>query len=442
EDSPTNYTDPTGEWILAQNSTAAKQTVAQLKEGGIEAKSYPISGGLRYYIYVPNTPTQQANLKRNHSDNAAWYGNIQKAALSGSWNLIAYPASEGNGLPSLVWTKDTAARHPGIGEGVGALSPEDRPSIDYYNESNQPTRLPATPPTTTTTNLRRVPGQRLKEMAEDKLAVQYGNYYMVTDVSPQGGIDLMLFAPNDRGNETYKLVKVQPNRVPSSVNDLQKFRTQEWAKKLVEGYDWDQKAHRAELLAGTVEFTYSMLPFGAAWQNAAKGDWWEVAFALGGDAALFLPIAGGFAKTCTTARSLRLLGAGAELGVGLGRATQGYFALQEGNKGKALGYFGEATLRLLGVTVQAINRLKLGCFARGTPVLTVAGPRAIEDIGEGDVVLSADENDPDSPVVEKVVLATHRRLSAVIEVWIGGRCLKVTGEHPVYVRGEGWSEAR
>jgi hypothetical protein len=85
--------------------------------------------------------------------------------------------------------------------------------------------------------------------------------------------------------------------------------------------------------------------------------------------------------------------------------------------------------------------LAQGCFAAGTPVQTPAGYKAIEELRIGDVVLSADENDPKGPVLWKRVVDTHTRLSGVIAVRAGGKVIAMTEEHPVFVVGEGWVAA-
>jgi hypothetical protein len=101
------------------------------------------------------------------------------------------------------------------------------------------------------------------------------------------------------------------------------------------------------------------LPFGAFYDNLAQGEYAEAGLSLVGDAAMFLtgPLAGA-AKTARAAKTLRLVGAGIEGGLAATRATQGIFALREGDKGKAAGYLGEAFLRLLGMSANAIKGLK------------------------------------------------------------------------------------
>jgi RHS repeat-associated protein len=136
-DAPTNATDPTGEWILAQNRMAATQTVAELKKWHIEAEIFPLVGAQRYYVYVPRTPAQRDELAKRHTDNPHWDSSFQKAAWGSSWNLVTYAGNEKDGLRSISWSRDTVHKHPEArGEGW-ALSPDDRSLIRYYNSGGR-----------------------------------------------------------------------------------------------------------------------------------------------------------------------------------------------------------------------------------------------------------------------------------------------------------------
>jgi hypothetical protein len=88
-----------------------------------------------------------------------------------------------------------------------------------------------------------------------------------------------------------------------------------------------------------------------------------------------------------------------------------------------------------------MSRLK-ACFVAGTPILTPDGWKAVEEIGIGERVLSRDENDASGEVRAKAVLATFVRVSPVLNVHVGGKLIGTTGEHPFYVDGKGWVEAR
>lgn len=78
------------------------------------------------------------------------------------------------------------------------------------------------------------------------------------------------------------------------------------------------------------------------------------------------------------------------------------------------------------------------CFAAGTPVATPRGPVPIEQVAAGDEVLTLREGRL-SPV--PVIRVRQRRVARLLAVTVGGRNLRVTGEHPLRV-GERWVPAR
>ncbi len=82
-----------------------------------------------------------------------------------------------------------------------------------------------------------------------------------------------------------------------------------------------------------------------------------------------------------------------------------------------------------------------GCFARGTPLLTPSGGKAIEDFKVGDAVLSADEHDPVCRVVVRYVEDVFERFGIVMTIHLGGRQISLTLDHPVFVLERGWVQA-
>ena len=88
-----------------------------------------------------------------------------------------------------------------------------------------------------------------------------------------------------------------------------------------------------------------------------------------------------------------------------------------------------------------VSRLK-ACFIAGTPILVPGGAKRVEDVDVGDEVLSRNEWDPTGPVRAKRVLATFIRVSPVLNLHVRGRVIGTTGEHPFFVDGKGWTEAR
>lgn len=81
------------------------------------------------------------------------------------------------------------------------------------------------------------------------------------------------------------------------------------------------------------------------------------------------------------------------------------------------------------------------CFVAGTPVATEAGLKPIEEIKPGDKVWAWNEATDEIKLRAVVNRFTHRR-SEVFEITVGRDTFKVTGEHPFYVAGKGWTSAR
>ncbi|RUL86710.1 polymorphic toxin-type HINT domain-containing protein [Tautonia sociabilis] len=81
------------------------------------------------------------------------------------------------------------------------------------------------------------------------------------------------------------------------------------------------------------------------------------------------------------------------------------------------------------------------CFGAGTPVHTVDGPRPIEEIQVGDLVLSQDEA-TGSLAYKPVIGLHHNPPSTTFEVRIGGETIVSSDFHRFWVAGRGWVMAR
>jgi hypothetical protein len=83
----------------------------------------------------------------------------------------------------------------------------------------------------------------------------------------------------------------------------------------------------------------------------------------------------------------------------------------------------------------------LECFAAGTPVHTVDGPRPIESIQVGDRVLSQDTS---TGVLgfQPVLAVHHTKSAATVRVVLDGEELVATGIHRFWKTGQGWVTAR
>jgi len=83
------------------------------------------------------------------------------------------------------------------------------------------------------------------------------------------------------------------------------------------------------------------------------------------------------------------------------------------------------------------------CFAAGTPIVLADGAsRAIDQIQPGDVVLAVSDRQPDGAVEAKRVLEVyHNPPKRIVSLHVAGQEIRVTLEHPFYVRGKGWVAA-
>jgi len=94
--------------------------------------------------------------------------------------------------------------------------------------------------------------------------------------------------------------------------------------------------------------------------------------------------------------------------------------------------------RLWGIVNRLLNRV---CFAAGTHLRTRDGSKPIEQFQVGDRLLTAPEDDVESPVVEGVVEAVVTKVGPVLELGVGGRTIKVTPEHPFWCAdAAGWKQ--
>lgn len=81
------------------------------------------------------------------------------------------------------------------------------------------------------------------------------------------------------------------------------------------------------------------------------------------------------------------------------------------------------------------------CLAAGTPVWTVTGPRPIEQIAPGDLVLAQDVESGEL-AYRAVLRTTTRPAGPLIEITVRGETMLTSGGHPFWVVGEGWVLAR
>jgi hypothetical protein len=88
-----------------------------------------------------------------------------------------------------------------------------------------------------------------------------------------------------------------------------------------------------------------------------------------------------------------------------------------------------------------IDSVHSSCFAAGTPVVTLNGPRPIESLKIGDQVLSQDTR-TGRLSMQPVVAALHNEPAIVMHISLGPDVIKATGIHRFWKAGTGWVMAR
>jgi serpin B len=95
--------------------------------------------------------------------------------------------------------------------------------------------------------------------------------------------------------------------------------------------------------------------------------------------------------------------------------------------------FHKATLTMneQGTTAAAATEVSFViCFAAGTPVMTPQGPKPIEELQQGDLVLARDENNVEGELQPKRVEKVFRREGETLELRIRGQVSRTTDTHP------------
>lgn len=92
-------------------------------------------------------------------------------------------------------------------------------------------------------------------------------------------------------------------------------------------------------------------------------------------------------------------------------------------------------------SAQSIANCNLHCFSAGTPVQTKAGFKPIVEIRIGDFVLTKDERTGKTGY-NTVVELFKRQAYETYRITVKGITITTTEEHPFWVPGQGWVEAR
>ena len=140
-----------------------------------------------------------------------------------------------------------------------------------------------------------------------------------------------------------------------------------------------------------------------------------------------------FASPCGAAGLVRWTVRGLNMAQAADNAINAGAAFQDGNIPAGLTYLASAALSAYSAARQ--------CFAAGTPLLTPTGDKPIEQFRPGDWILSAPEDDPEAPPEAKKVEEIFTNFSGLLELHVGGRVIRTTGEHAFFVRGRGWTAA-
>jgi RHS repeat-associated protein len=106
---------------------------------------------------------------------------------------------------------------------------------------------------------------------------------------------------------------------------------------------------------------------------------------------------------------------------------------------RAIEYIAEAA-RATKVVSSTLKILQNLCFVAGTRIITSTQSRPIEELKPGDEVLAGD---PECGTLryERVINATVTSASTVVDICVEGVMITCTPEHPLWVVGEGWTEA-
>jgi hypothetical protein len=104
----------------------------------------------------------------------------------------------------------------------------------------------------------------------------------------------------------------------------------------------------------------------------------------------------------------------------------------------------DAAARARQAQQEIVNRLQnlQPCFVAGTLVLTVDGPRSIEEIEVGQLVIAMDPTDPDGGRPAVVLQRFRGESDSIFHVRFGRQAITCTHNHRFFVADKGWVAAR
>jgi hypothetical protein len=98
---------------------------------------------------------------------------------------------------------------------------------------------------------------------------------------------------------------------------------------------------------------------------------------------------------------------------------------------------GKAAIEML----EAAKKAEGVCFAAGTKVATAEGGKPIEELKEGDEVLSYDPGCGET-AWQRVTRVYRRTATEVLDITVEGVQITCTPEHPFWVEADGWTAAK
>lgn len=199
----------------------------------------------------------------------------------------------------------------------------------------------------------------------------------------------------------YKVVKsFRSANLPDPEAFLTQILSPQSVRANVAGIVEQGQHDRDVALLGALEIGIKVVPFVGSIDDFVQGNYHEGMIGLAGDLAMFTGfVALRMARDCryagkTITRVMNGASLGLEGGAAAARGYDGVRALSGQEYGQAALYFGDALLRVIGLSAQAIafKNTKPLCFVAGTPVDTERGQVPIEQVTVGDRVWALDRH--------------------------------------------------
>jgi hypothetical protein len=242
----------------------------------------------------------------------------------------------------------------------------------------------------------------------------------------------------------YKLAYEQQLPIDSDVTQSVEYqRTPDVAQGWIDRWVQSNQIQRSNAL---IDFGVHLFPLVSAMENFERGKYFEAALDLAGDVSILVGLGAvstgarcvlagqRLTKTIKLASTVAMGIDGSLAAINTYRGFSALYSEDPTEQQKAWGYFGDATLRFLGLSLNAIAYLrKRSCFIAGTPVHTETGPKPIEQVRAGERVWAFDPRQQAWVLAD--VSVTFRRPSFELATLTldNGDILTGTPEHPFWV---------